>query len=120
MFGRLKTKWQFVLFIFLSILALSILTILKLKKTEFSPIVSDNTREEVVITGMLAIIRNGETKYQLTDSYGKAYELILNEGMLKDIGGALPLDRKKVTISGKVDSQDENKVVVSSIRIEED
>ncbi len=56
----------------------------------------------ITITGWFTIVWNDEPHYSITDDHGINTQLQMDDEIAKPLGGPLELDRKKITIVGKV------------------
>ena len=82
-----------------------------------SPVFPTQTTNLVTITGVFAIIRNGETRYWITDDEEQITTLIIDNAIFIPFGGSFAVDRKRVTIVGEVVSESPRTVRVLSIQI---
>ena len=57
--------------------------------------------EEVSLSGWFTVIWNDRTRYFLSDDQGLWTELLLEEEMVKPLGGPLAVNRKRVKIVGE-------------------
>lgn len=54
----------------------------------------------VTMSGWFHIIWNGAPRYRLVDNEGEWTDLLIEEGVLRDMGGPLALNRQRVRVTG--------------------
>lgn len=74
--------------------------------------------QEVCLSGWFTVIWNDRTRYFLSDDQGRWTELLLDEKMLKPLGGPLALNRKRVKIVGERVTASPEAVRVLSVAFE--
>lgn len=60
----------------------------------------NHAHDPVTISGWFHIIWNGTLRYRLVDDKGESIDLLIDERVLRDAGGPLSLDRKRVQVIG--------------------
>jgi hypothetical protein len=58
--------------------------------------------DRTTVSGWFSIIWNDEAHYFITDDAGNTIEVLLEEDLMKPLGGPLALDRTRVTIEGVI------------------
>ncbi|HXF85708.1 MAG TPA: hypothetical protein VNK49_09995 [Anaerolineales bacterium] len=81
-----------------ALLCVSLFTLVACQGEVHRGVATENSIEELV--GKFVIIRNGHDRYFLFDENGKSFELLFDDDLLRDQGGALALDRKHVKVWG--------------------
>ena len=76
--------------------------------------------DRISLTGWLTIIWNGEPQYLLTDDEGRTTELLINDILIKKLGGPLSLDRTRVTVVGTSLSANQDKIIVLTLKLADD
>jgi hypothetical protein len=68
----------------------------------------------VSLSGWLHIIWNGEPRFMLVDDQGVGVRLLIDDALLRTLGGPGALNQKRVTVTGeRVDGQPETIRVLS-------
>ena len=72
------------------------------------------------MSGWFHIIWNGEPRYFLADNQGRQTRLLLDDNTIRQVGGALRFNRKRVTVVGERMDAPPNAIGVVSIKLEEE
>ncbi len=70
----------------------------------------------VTITGWFTTIWNEEPHYAITDDEGQEIQLLMDEELIRPLGGPLALDRKRVMVIGEFVNDPQGTLQVRSIR----
>ena len=73
--------------------------------------------QRVSRSGVLNAVWNGEPRFILLDDEGHAIRLMINDALLKSLGGVQALVQKRITVAGKRVSQTPEVIEVLSIEI---
>lgn len=74
------------------------------------------TQETLEIRGWFTIVWNGEPHYYIANAEMGTSQIVLDEKLIAQMGGALALDRKEVIITGETISADPKVIQVLTIR----
>lgn len=61
------------------------------------------------------IIWNGSPQYSIADDQGQRFELLIEEEAFREFGGALLIDRKRVTVVGTLLGNEPKRLKVSAL-----
>lgn len=73
----------------------------------------------LTLSGWFHIIRNGVPRYMLVDDAGKWVQLLIDDQVLRDVGGPLGLNRKRVRVTGHRSEKTPEAIRVIAINLEE-
>jgi len=76
--------------------------------------VGDDT---VQITGWLSLVRNGVTRYFVADDTGQSWEMLIDDELIRSLGGPLAVDRQLVTITGEAPGGPSDMIRVITIQL---
>ncbi len=81
-------------------------------------VIPTSASETVTMTGVMNTVYNHKPRYTLMDDAGRMAVLLLDPEVTRPFGGPLALDRKRMTITGKVTGENPLTIQVLSILLQ--